>query len=156
MKFIPKTEAEIEQAHLWPPGEYGFEVIDEAYMGSTHFVTCERTSKKGNEMIQLCLKVFNETGQFILVIDYLLAVIEYKLRHASAACGVLQQYETGELSASDFIGKTGFLKLRIDPAKDGYRAKNAVHDYAYDTGAARQHRSDAPHPQDDFADEIPL
>jgi hypothetical protein len=127
MKFTPKSEKEIAEENLWPAGEYGFEVIEAA----------DKTSKSGNEMIELKLKVTNDEGAFIFVNDYLLESLSYKLRHAADACGVLEQYETGSLVGNDFISATGTLKLKIQKDKTGqYADKNVVADYKKREGAA--------------------
>jgi hypothetical protein len=53
-----------------------------------------------------------------------------KLRHAAAACGLLGEYETGELSGRDFLGKRGKLKLAIEKDRTHkYPDKNVVADY---------------------------
>lgn len=130
MKFQPKSEIDLQNDNLWPVGVYGFEVLEDVTLGQNHYQTIDRVSKNGNEMIQLVLKVYNDDGRFITVIDYLLESIAYKLRHAAAACGLLDKYETGILTAADFKGKSGNLKLKIDKDKTGqYSDRNGVADY---------------------------
>jgi hypothetical protein len=120
MRFEPKTEKEIAEANLWPAGEYGFEIIE----------AVEKISKSGNDMIKLKLKVINNNNAFIFVDDYLLENMAYKLRHCAEACGLLESYEKGELSANDMKDKTGTLKLKISKDKTGqYADKNDVQDY---------------------------
>jgi hypothetical protein len=126
MKFTPKTDEEIARENLWPAGEYSFEILEAA----------DKTSKSGNEMIEMKVKVINDDGGFILVNDYLLESIAYKLKHAAEACGLLEQYSTGSLVSHDFIGKTGMLKLKIQKGKpkddgsgDVYPDRNAIGDY---------------------------
>lgn len=132
MKFTPKSEADIQASSgsfdPWPSGTYDFEVAEAE----------DTTSKAGNDMIKLTLYVFNPEGKRRTVFDYLLASIEYKLRHAAEACGLLSAYEQGMLEAFDFTGKTGRLKLGVQPAKDGYDAKNTVRDYVKDDGSTAE------------------
>jgi hypothetical protein len=140
MQFIPKTEdvlkAESEErkkANLWNAGNYPFEVVDFITFGTENFQTMDTYSKKGNEMIQLALRVYNFEGSFIHIKDYLVASLEFKLRHAAAACNLLAEYEQGQLHAFDFIGKKGELKLAIQKGQqkhDGslYPDKNIVQD----------------------------
>jgi hypothetical protein len=124
MRLTPKTEQELNQ--LWPAGEYNFEILERA----GNFETKDTTSQKGNEMIALAVKVINYQCDSIVVFDYLMESIAYKLRHAAAACGLLGQYETGELYANQFIGKTGRLILKTEKDKTGqYPDKNAIKDY---------------------------
>lgn len=139
MQFVPKSEKEIAESGMWEPGVYGFEVIDEVTFGTKTIVTSDSQSEKGNDMIVLVLKVYNDEGQFKIIVDYLLESIAYKLRHAADACGILDKYESGSLCADDFKGKSGNLKLRVGKPttkkdEDGkvikeYAAKNEVGDY---------------------------
>jgi hypothetical protein len=129
MRFTPKSEKEIHEMGLWPAGEYGFEILDQTMFGGNAYFTDDKVSKSGNDMIQLIVKVYNQDGQFRIVIDYLLESLAFKLRHAAVACGLLDKYESGELKAADFVGKSGNLKLKVGKEQNGYPAKNEVADY---------------------------
>lgn len=123
MRFQPKSEKEIAEMNLWPAGEYGFEIVQ----------SLNNISKSGNEMIELKVKVYNDDGGYKLITDFLLESLAYKLRHAAEVCGLLSQYEAGELDANDFIGKTGTVKLKIQKDKNGqYPDKNVIADYIAD------------------------
>jgi hypothetical protein len=65
--------------------------------------------------------------------DYLVEKRAEKLKHAAAACGLLDKYETGSLPASDFRGKRGRLKLAVEKGKNGYADRNVVADYLVTT-----------------------
>ncbi len=120
MRFTPKTEKEISESNMLPEGEYTFEVSSGA----------DKISKSGNEMIELWVRVYKPDGTFNQVADYLLESIAYKLRHAAEACGLLDKYEAGTILGTDFIGKTGTLKLGIQKDKTGaYPDKNTIKDY---------------------------
>lgn len=120
MKFTPKTEKEVTEDGLLPAGIYDFECAD----------ANDKTSKAGNEMIELKLHVFDANGNPRIIFDYLLESIAYKFRHAADGCQLIDKYESGELAAIDFVGKTGKLKLGIRKSKDAaYPDKNAVQDY---------------------------
>lgn len=126
MKFKPvskehldKKQEEAESRFLWPAGEYDFEIM----------LAEDKVSSKGNEMIALDINVFNESGQTLGVKDWLMEVMEFKLRHAAEACGLLERYEAGELEALDFQGKTGRLRLKIGKKQEGYKQRNEVADY---------------------------
>lgn len=148
MRFQPKSEKEITEMNLWPAGEYGFEIIDNATLGKNAYSTVDRQSKNGNDMIQLVVKVYNADGQFRIIIDYLLEAMPAKLRHAAMSCGLVNEYESGTLEAINFIGKTGYLKLKIDKDKTGqYADKNGIADYVVsevDTGAVYAPPKSAP------------
>lgn len=161
MKFAPKTEKEIAEMNLWQPGEYGFEIIEEATLGSNHYQTCDKISQSQNEMIQLVVKVYNPEGHYRIVIDYLLEKMAEKLRNAAICCGLADKYEAGNFSASDFVGKSGMLKLKIDRDKTGqYSDKNAIANYVVPDGDMNKYTPPKGHPVNDTApiedDEIPF
>ena len=118
MKFQPKSEKEV--SNLIPKGEYIFEVLE----------ADEKTSKSGNDMIALKLGVvYNDSVRGIF--DYLVDIdsMAFKTRHFADSVGLLAEYEKGSLDAGALVGLTGKCKIDIQPAKDGYDAKNAVKDY---------------------------
>lgn len=121
MKFQPKTEKQIIEEGLLPAGVYGFEVYE----------ATDKTSKTGNDMIELKLRLFDDEGNSRgMVTDYLLEKLAYKLRHAAVACDLESNYENGDLAAIDFSGKIGEVKIRVQEDKTGqYPAKNVVADY---------------------------
>lgn len=121
MQFQPKTEKQIAEENLRPAGVYSFEIVD----------AIDTVSKKNNEMIKLSLRLYSQGGDDCGILsDYLLESIAYKLRHAAIACGLQENYESGALTAADFIGKTGELKLGIKKDKTGqYPDQNSIADY---------------------------
>jgi hypothetical protein len=118
--FKPRTEQEIAESRLLPKGDYDFEILEAA----------EKNSKtSGKPMIELKIRVSNGSGSRTIT-DYLLAETPEKLRHAAVACGLLDRYESGSLSDSDFRGKRGRLKLAIEKdKKKQYPDKNIVAGY---------------------------
>jgi len=136
MKFTPKTEEQISKEKLLPDGDYPFEIAK----------AVDKTSKAGNEMIELNIRVFKSDGSFIFVNDYLLESMLYKLLHAANACGLTRQYEQGLLVANDFVGKQGYLTLKTDPGKGDFGPKNVVKDYIKSDAAAKP----APVEEDDI------
>lgn len=116
----PKTEKELAEMGLFPAGVYDAEIINAE----------DRVSKSGNDMIWVKLKVFNGS-EMQFVDDYNVdGVMEYKLRHLCDACGIVDQYEAGEVSVDDINGKSVRVKLKIQKDKTGeYPDKNAVADY---------------------------
>lgn len=152
MKFTPKSDKELAEERLMPEGEYGFEISGGE----------DKTSKAGNDMIELTVRVFKPDGSFNLVTDYLMEAILYKVSHASKACGLEDKYLAGSLSGSDFIGKTGMLKLGIQKDKDGtYPDKNVVKDYVVpkdgeEAAVPKGSNAAAGKKVDDLEDEIPF
>ena len=124
MKFQPKSEEEV--SNLIPKGEYPFEVLSAE----------EKTSKSGNDMIALKIGVaYNDAtrGVFDYLVD--LESMAYKTRHFADSVGLLADYEKGSLDADKLPGLTGKCRIDIQPAKDGYDAKNVVKDYVKGSGA---------------------
>ena len=119
MNFEPRSEKQIVEEKLWRKGVYQFEVI----------AATEKTSQAGNPMIELTLRLSDGNGSVRVISDYLVAKRAAKLRHAAAACGLLDRYETGCLGEGDFAGKRGKLKLAVEKGKNGYSDKNVVADY---------------------------
>jgi hypothetical protein len=124
MRFTPQTEEELNP--VLPQGIYEAEVIK----------ADEQTSKKGNDMIKLTLKVYASGEKTILVNDYLMEAIGKKLRGFCESAGVLDLYESGMLEAHDCTGRSVNVKLKIEQ-QDGFSPKNAVVDYL-PTGAPVQ------------------
>jgi hypothetical protein len=118
MNFQPRTEQEIADSALLRKGNYDFEIID----------ATEKKSAAGNEMIELKVRVSNGNGISRTLTDYLLGKRPARLRNCCAACGLEDKYETGCLSADDFPGKRGTLKVTIEKAK-GFSARNIIQDY---------------------------
>lgn len=125
MQFNSRSREELARESLTPPGEYDFEIISAE----------ETTSKKGNEMIKLKLRVFVENGE-IHVYDYLVAGMEYKLANFCDAIGRSDDYDDGEINADNLVGCAGKLKLVIEEAQKDkdtgevkWPAKNVVKTY---------------------------
>jgi len=122
MRFTPKTEKEIREAGLLTPGVYDFEVISAE----------DCVSQAGNEQIKLKLRVFGPTSER-LVWDYLSTAsdaMEAKFRHFCEAAGLLDQYNTGEVSAITLAAVSGRAKIGISKDKNGtYPDRNDVKDY---------------------------
>lgn len=136
MKFQPKTEKQIAEEGLLPAGVYGFEVMEAK----------DAVSKSSNDMIVLKLRLFDKEGNSCgAVTDYLLETIAYKLRHAAVACGLQGSYEAGSLVSSEFIGKTGEVKIRITKDKNGqFSDQNTVADYVIKKEANGEPPADHP------------
>jgi hypothetical protein len=123
MKFTPKSDQQIEEENqfkLLTPGIYDFEIVEAS----------EQISKNGNDMIKLKLCIYGNDGEANYIFDYLMEKLSYKLKHCSDACGLLDKYESGELTDFDLINKTGKAKVGIQKSKDPqYGDKNVIQDY---------------------------
>lgn len=133
MNFQPKTEADLANELVLPAGTYDFEVVDAE----------EKTSKAGNEMIVVTLRVFDDDGGARFVTDYLMEKMAFKLRHFCATTGLMDAYNRGALSASMCEQRGGKVVIQVEPEKkspDGtktFPAKNSVKDYSGE-GARRR------------------
>lgn len=133
MRFTPKTEQEIQEANLLPEGKYDFEVI----------AAEEKQSAKGNDMIVVTIAIYQNGNRKTNVFDYLLESMAFKLRHFCQNTGLIEKYESGELTADDCIGKTGLCKIKIQKDKSGnYPDKNVIADYL-DAGACSSHETES-------------
>ena len=153
MRFTPISEeaAASQSAGLWEAGEYDFEIRE----------ATEKESKSGNEMVELEVWIYDTSGGRRLVFDYLVATEKssWKIRHFAASCGLLAQYEKGTLMASEMVGRTGKCEVGVQPAKDGYQAKNVIRGYVRSSEKQAQSRpvqSRVKSPAGDIDDEIPF
>jgi hypothetical protein len=118
MRFTPKSERELQEERLLPEGVYNFEVAEAE----------DAVSKKGNEMIAVTLRVFSDSGRALLVDDYLMEAMLFKLLHFCEATGLSAKYAAGTLEAQDCIGRGGKVKLAHEE-KGGFPPRNVVKDY---------------------------
>lgn len=140
MNFNPKAEEDCRKPfEPIPKGEYSFEVLDSQ----------DKVSSKGNDMIEVLLGIWNSEKIICRIFDYLLPSMEAKLRHACDACGLLDKYQQGSLSASDFMGRSGTVKIRIKAATQQYPAKNEVEDYVCRPAKQLGQQHDGPPPLTD-------
>jgi hypothetical protein len=92
----------------------------------------ERQSRRGNEMIEVTVAVSDPDGNEREFRDYLSGTTGLgaaKTRHACEAIGCLGRYEAGEISQSDFPGKTVRVKIDVERRR-GYEPRNVIVDYA--------------------------
>ena len=121
MRFTPKSEDDLEAALLLAEGEYPFQVLEAS----------DEKSKKGNDMIKLKLDVFGPHSSFH-VYDYISdAFMAHKLRHFCYSVGLEASYNDGSLTSGQCIGHEGYVRIAIEDAANGYKAKNVVDDYVF-------------------------
>jgi hypothetical protein len=116
MRFTPKTDEELNP--LLMPGEYDAEVYQAE----------EKVSSKGNDMIEVRLKVYHDGGPPILLRDWLLDSVPAKLKRFCESAGLMDLYEAGELTAESCAGSEVRVQLKIktDPQ---YGEQNAIGGY---------------------------
>jgi hypothetical protein len=137
MKFDPRTEEQCRAPRrVLPKGDYPFEIIA-AY---------DKVSKAGHPMIEMRVRLYEGEKVAAQVFDYLLPGenMAYKLRHCCAACGLLAQYETGDLAPDMLVGRGGKAKVNIQKDKDGEREdKNVITDYIVPEGYEHKQKATA-------------
>jgi hypothetical protein len=127
MKTTPRSDADAQKASrrtLLRSGSY-----DAMFREAV-----EKESRRGNEMIEVSVVVYDGEGGEREFRDFLTntALGAAKLRHAceavGAAVGALAKYEAGEITAADF---TGNVRVKIGTEKRrGWPDRNVIEDYA--------------------------
>ena len=107
LSYKKLSEEEDQMRNLIPAGEYQFSV---AKIEST------RTKNGKYEMLAVNLDVIDIHGAVRKLKDWIVFMDEmaWKLRHFAATCGLLDRYDEGLLEASDFLGKKGVVRIKID------------------------------------------
>jgi hypothetical protein len=126
MKIDPKSAQELATFDVAKSGVYRFGVI-EAY---------DKISKtSGNEMVELKLEIVDRNGHRKIITDYLVAARAATVRAAAETCGILPAYESGSLSAADFVGCSGRVRIGIERDRSGrHGPKNVVVAYVVANG----------------------
>jgi hypothetical protein len=119
MNVTPMNENDLPRK-LIEKGDYEVEVLDAE----------DKISTSNNEMIALKIAIWVGDKIRCHIYDYLLDKIPAKLRHACDSFGLLDKYQSGNLCATDFLGRTGKAKIGIKIDKNGqYPDKNIIVDY---------------------------
>lgn len=128
MRFEPKTEKQLAEEGMLPADTIcDFEVVEAK----------DTTSKAGNEMIALQLKVWRPNGSTMLMRDWLVSNMQGKVLGFAKSVGMRAAYDAGEFHAEDLVGKCGKVKLGIEPAQGDYPARNRVASYVNGEGRAQ-------------------
>lgn len=137
MKYQPREERDIRSALVVPAGEYDFEVVDAE----------EKVSKKGNDMIEMQLKVFIDVEE-VRVKDWLVPgtdLGDLKLNQFAHATGLQDIYFNSGLTAYSCVGACGRLRLGITSSAE-YGTQNAVKSYVSQRAGADQ--TDTPYSEE--------
>ena len=123
MKHDHLSDEQIAEAGLIPEGIRDF-TVEKAV---------EKKSAKGNDMFELTLTVYDDSGAARPIRDWVMPSFPKKFKHLHDSLGLLDVYAKGETTPSDLEGKSGKLMLKIgDPRanKDGIEVRyNQVDDY---------------------------
>jgi len=117
MKIEAKTRDAIIESKLVAPGEYQF-TVEKAE---------EMTSQFNNKnYINLTMKIIDISGKVHMIWEKLFEDDSEKLLDFCETTGLVDKYNSEELSPLDCIQKKGSLKLTRMEAKGQYKAKNIV------------------------------
>lgn len=131
MRYDPK-----DANNLIPDGEYDAEIAEAE----------ETTSKKGNDMLKLTVRVWAGGGGPRVIFDYIVVPSSlYKLKQIAAATGQMPAFEAGELGAKGVQGKSLRVSLKTEKDKSGaFPDKNAVARYLPQEAGAQPHTKAQP------------
>jgi hypothetical protein len=124
VNFQPKTKDELDSMGLLKAGTYPFSIINAK----------DKTSKNGNDMIELTIEAYDSEGKSSHIFDYLLEAMPQKLFAFCSATGMEHHYHRGSLTSNDCIGKTAYVEIEIQKGKENpqggtYPDKNNVKKY---------------------------
>lgn len=94
--------------------------------------TCEETtSKAGNEMLKLTIRVRDKQGRVDNIWDYITKKQYFKLKDLMPAIGKAAMLEPNEpeITWRDLQGCKGKCIVKVEPAKDGYAERLAIKTY---------------------------
>lgn len=145
----PLSQDEIlAQKRNLDPGEYDFMVTSATL----------KTSKSGNGMIELILKIWDQAGKEYTCYDWLVAIpsMAYKAKHFWESVGNPEFYEKGSCLESDFMNTQGKVKTGLQKSEDGQRLNVRVVDYIPLQQNVKSTSSTLPPANDFVEDDIPF
>ncbi len=149
--FDPLSDEQLDAFSLIEDGVYDFEVAK----------STRKTSKQGNPMAELQLKVWDKEGGVHIIFDYLVFskvnLNIKKVSHFCKAVGLEEEYKKGSIpeELECYTGKCEIGKREAQPKPDGgmYPAKNEVKDYI---PKSMDGMKPLPEVSDGFDDSIPF
>lgn len=121
MRFESKTDEQIATEGMPPEGWHEAEVVSAE----------DKVSDRGNEMIELSLRLFTPNGERQRK-DWILPAFAKKLKHFCDAAGLDKQYKLGNVVAADCVGKVVMAEIKHTIQKSGEYAGQSqanVNDY---------------------------
>lgn len=135
-QFNPKDA----EGGLIPDGEYDAQVIE----------VDEQTSKAGNAMLKMTVRIWASGGTYQLV-DYVVNPSSlWKLKRLASSVGLNDEFETGSLDSKRLVGKSFLagVKTKKDPSGK-YRDANVITKYSPCNQSTAAPRGPAPTDADD-------
>lgn len=136
IRFQPKTDADMAKFELLPKGEYDAEILlCEEQASKKEKQAAEREGREPQpNMFRTKFGVYTGHGERQeWIFEYIMSDSP-NLRRLSEACGLLADYNSGELRSDQFVGQALRVKVDIEPEKpkDGggvWPAKNKIAGY---------------------------
>lgn len=109
MIFEPLTDEQIEsQKKRLIPGMADFEILDAK----------EKTSKSGNPMIEVILRVWDSEGTQGQLKDFLPSNVQWKIKSILQAINKGDLYQTGNVTSLDLVMGCGKCMLGMEKSRD--------------------------------------
>lgn len=105
-----------------PEGDYAGELVSAQ----------DKTSKNGNEMVELIWTIMAPDGSTRRVWDYIVnnnpfAITKYG--NLARAIGQGESFSAGDFDATKFIGAAATLRVKVRPPQGSYGEQNSIADY---------------------------
>lgn len=133
--FDPFTDEELTQKQkvavaLLEPGIANFEI---------KVCILNKSKSSNNDQFFLTLAVWDVNGKEGTIFDYipLTPDLRWKLASICKAVVLTEKLKTGKLSESDFAGKCGKCKIKIEKSEQ-YGEQNKIHYYIEDDGSPKK------------------
>ena len=115
-KYDP-SKVEEKKFICLPEGEYEVKIVD----------VVQKTSKNGNDMLELTINAYDEDGRQVRVFDWIVNPTGlWKLKKICEATGI---EFTGEIDEQRLVGLNLMAKLQLRKATDKYPERNQIADY---------------------------
>lgn len=154
LRFIPKSETELNRFALLPDGDYPFTVLESKEQAS------KSAKNAGRPMVALKLGVYADDGREVWVFDYFADWFsEWKLKHFCETTGHEKDYLAGNLDPSEngCQGWKGMVRITLGVDNNG-KERNSVDDYIVEAEKTEPAVAPPPKPPvtDDDDDGLPF
>lgn len=152
MRFSPLTEKQAIEAK--------FKLLEKG-LGNFEITKAEEkyNDRQQCDMLYIVLKCRDYHGKQGLIHEYLLSNQKFgwRIRELCECVGLMDEYEKGELTPQQLVGKTGPCDIGISKDKDGkYPDKNNIREFKKSEAVSAPKPVDARAEIDDLDDDIPF
>lgn len=104
------------RAGLVPDGEYDATIVS----------AVEKSSKSGNPMMEVAVRVYVPGGQTVEILDWLMEAMSWKIQHLSKAIG--HDFAAGSLDPADVMDRNVRVRVATQDSPQ-YGNQNRIGDY---------------------------